>query len=81
MFPIYLQGKSHATALKNLETLYWPVLRTNWQYLSLLVYLNIAFVPPMLRSISSSIISFIWVVYLALKRRRLQEKQAAERSS
>ncbi|KAH8395276.1 hypothetical protein KR222_005218, partial [Zaprionus bogoriensis] len=76
------EGKSHATALKNLEKLYWPVLRTNWQYLSLLVYLNIAYVPPMFRSITSSIIAFIWVVYLAQKRRRLQEKQqAAEKSS
>lgn len=34
-------------AVKNLMTLYWPVLKANWTYLSLLVFINIKFVPPM----------------------------------
>lgn len=34
----------------------------------------------MFRSISMGIISFIWVVFLAQKRRRFQEKQAAANS-
>ncbi|KAL7732055.1 hypothetical protein ACLKA6_015817 [Drosophila palustris] len=71
------EGNSHSTAIKNVEKLYWPVLRANWRYLSLAVYLNIAYVPPMFRSISSGIIAFIWVVYIAQKRRRHQEKLAA----
>ncbi|EDW17247.1 peroxisomal membrane protein 2 [Drosophila mojavensis] len=75
------EGNSHSTAVKNLEKLYWPVLRANWQYLSVFVYLNIAYVPPMFRSISMGIISFIWVVFLAQKRRRFQEKQAAAKST
>ncbi|XP_034108362.1 peroxisomal membrane protein 2 [Drosophila sulfurigaster albostrigata] len=74
------EGNSHAKALQNVEKLYWPVLRANWQYISLLVYLNIAYVPPMFRSISSGIIAFIWAVYLAQKRRRHQEKLTAEKS-
>ncbi|KAH8390739.1 hypothetical protein KR215_001248, partial [Drosophila sulfurigaster] len=77
---LFLQGNSHAKALQNVEKLYWPVLRANWQYISLLVYLNIAYVPPMFRSISSGIIAFIWAVYLAQKRRRHQEKLTAEKS-
>ncbi|EDW80153.1 uncharacterized protein Dwil_GK24419 [Drosophila willistoni] len=74
------EGNSHSTAVKNVEKLYWPLLRANWQYLSLFVYLNMAYVPPMFRSIFMGIISFIWVVYIAQKRRRFQEKQAAEKS-
>ncbi|XP_064541687.1 peroxisomal membrane protein 2 [Drosophila montana] len=75
------EGKSHSTAVETLKKLYWPVLRANWQYLSLLVYLNISYVPPMFRTLSTGIISFIWVVYMAQKRRRFQEKQAAARST
>ncbi|XP_030380259.1 PXMP2/4 family protein 3-like [Scaptodrosophila lebanonensis] len=75
------EGNSHTTAVKNMEKLYWPLLKTNWRYLSLFVYLNMAYVPPMLRSITTSIISFIWVVYMAQRRRHLQEKQAAEKST
>lgn len=43
---VFLQGKSQEAALQNLYTLYWPVLKANWTYLSLLVFINIRFVPP-----------------------------------
>lgn len=42
----FLQGKSQDVALQNLYALYWPVLKANWTYLSLLVFINIRFVPP-----------------------------------
>ncbi|ALC44400.1 CG7970 [Drosophila busckii] len=74
------EGNSHATAVKNVEKLYWPVLKANWKYLSVFVYLNMAYVPPMFRSLFTAIISFIWVIKIAQKRRRLQEKMAAEKS-
>ncbi|KAH8251092.1 hypothetical protein KR026_010278, partial [Drosophila bipectinata] len=79
-FLALFEGKSPQMAIKNVEKLYWPLLKANWQYLSLFVYLNFAYVPPMFRSISMAIISFIWVVYIAQKRRRFQEKLAAEKA-
>ncbi|XP_054735324.1 peroxisomal membrane protein 2 [Anastrepha obliqua] len=69
---------SHEVAVANLKKLYWPLLRTNWQYLSIPVFLNMAFVPPMLRTVTMSIVSFIWVVYMARRRRRLQEKSTGD---
>ncbi|XP_037940190.1 peroxisomal membrane protein 2 [Teleopsis dalmanni] len=69
---------SHKTAVANLQKLYWPLLQANWKYLSLAVFVNMAFVPPMLRTVTMSIVSFIWVVFIAHKRRRLQEKAAAD---
>lgn len=44
---LFLQGKSHVTAVENLHTLYWPILKANWSYLSLFVFVNIKYVPPM----------------------------------
>lgn len=41
------EGNNHDFALKNLCKLYWPLLTTNWKYLSLLVFINVKFVPPM----------------------------------
>lgn len=67
---------THEVAVANLKKLYWPLLRANWQYLSIPVFLNMVFVPPMLRTVTMSIVSFLWVVYIARRRRRLQEKQA-----
>ncbi|XP_014102967.2 peroxisomal membrane protein 2 [Bactrocera oleae] len=66
---------TNEVAVANLKKLYWPLLRANWQYLSIPVFLNMAFVPPMLRTVTMSIVSFLWVVYIARRRRRLQEKQ------
>ncbi|EDV50202.1 peroxisomal membrane protein 2 isoform X1 [Drosophila erecta] len=80
-FLTLFEGKTPSTALKNVEKLYWPLLKANWQYLSVFVYLNFAYVPPMFRSISMAIISFIWVVYIAQRRRRFQEKQAAKEAA
>ncbi|XP_037818265.1 peroxisomal membrane protein 2 [Lucilia sericata] len=72
---------SHQVAMANLEKLYWPLLKANWQYLSLAVFLNMYYVPPMFRTITMSLVSFIWVVYIAHKRRRFQEKQAGDSKS
>lgn len=47
------QGKNQEEALHNLYTLYWPILKANWTYLSLLVFINIRFVPPIVSIIKS----------------------------
>lgn len=41
------EGNSHDFALANLYNLYWPLLKANWRYLSLMVYINVTYIPPM----------------------------------
>ena len=72
------EKNSHEVAVANLRKLYWPLLKTNWQYLSVAVFLNLTYVPPILRTVTMSIVSFIWVVYIARRRRRFQEKQSSD---
>ena len=56
---------SHKVAISNLEKLYWPLLKANWQYLSLAVFLNMYYVPPMvtISTTSSTIISIYLSIY------------------
>ncbi|XP_031638517.1 peroxisomal membrane protein 2 [Contarinia nasturtii] len=68
------EGKSQEAALQNLYTLYWPVLKANWSYLSLLVFINIKFVPPIFRVLIGNLIGFGWVIFLTMKRRKLQNQ-------
>ncbi|XP_055315453.1 peroxisomal membrane protein 2 [Sitodiplosis mosellana] len=68
------EGKSQEAALQNLFTLYWPVLKANWTYLSLLVFINIRFVPPIFRVLIGNLIGFGWVIFLTMKRRKLQNQ-------
>lgn len=68
------EGKSQQQALNNLYTLYWPVLKANWTYLSLAVFLNIRYVPPIFRVLTGNLIGFCWVIFLTMKRRRLQNQ-------
>lgn len=69
-FLTILEGKSPDQALKNLLALYKSVLLANWRYLTLPVFLNFNFVPPMLRVFVSNMIGFFWIIYVADKRRR-----------
>lgn len=69
-FLTIFEGKSPDQATKNLVTMFKPVMLANWRYLTLPVFLNFNFVPPMLRVFVSNIIGFFWIVYLADKRRR-----------
>uniref|UniRef100_A0A6M2DDT3 Putative conserved plasma membrane protein n=1 Tax=Xenopsylla cheopis TaxID=163159 RepID=A0A6M2DDT3_XENCH len=69
------EGKSHSLAYNQLMHLFWPVLQANWRYLSLLVFINIKFVPPMLRVLVVNLIGFFWAMYLANKRRQQNESK------
>lgn len=42
-----LEGKSHDAAVKSMKALYRPILLDNWKYLTLIQYLNLQYVPPM----------------------------------
>jgi peroxisomal membrane protein 2 len=69
-FLTIFEGKTPDQATKNLFKLYKSVLLANWRYLTLPVFLNFNFTPPMLRVFVSNIIGFFWVIYMADKRRR-----------
>lgn len=75
------EGNNHDFAFKNLCKLYWPLLTTNWKYLSLLVFINVKFVPPMLRVLFGNLIGFFWVLFVASKRRKAAEAAAAANKS
>ncbi|CRL02884.1 CLUMA_CG015781, isoform A [Clunio marinus] len=69
-FLTIFEGKTPDQATQNVLKLYRTVLLANWRYLTLPVFLNFNFVPPMLRVFVSNIIGFFWVIYMADKRRR-----------
>uniref|UniRef100_A0A1A9X0I6 Peroxisomal membrane protein 2 n=1 Tax=Glossina brevipalpis TaxID=37001 RepID=A0A1A9X0I6_9MUSC len=73
---------SHEIAFKNAEKLYWPLLKANWQYLTFFVWFNLYYVPPILREFTTGIVAFVWMVYIAHKRRRFEEeRQTADSKS
>ncbi|XP_076386740.1 PXMP2/4 family protein 3 isoform X1 [Megachile rotundata] len=65
---ILLQGNTHNDAYKQLKKLYLPVLTANLKYLTVLQYLNLKYVPPLLRVLVVNLIGFFWAIYLAQQR-------------
>lgn len=41
-----LEGKTHGSAIKQLERNYWPILQANWKWMSIIQCINLSFVPP-----------------------------------
>ncbi|KAH0954700.1 hypothetical protein HN011_006847 [Eciton burchellii] len=62
------EGKPHRVAYAQMQKLYLPMLIANLKYLTLLQYINIKYIPPMLRVLIANLIGFVWVIYLATKR-------------
>lgn len=62
------EGNTHNDAYKQLKKLYLPVLTANLKYLTLLQYLNLKYVPPLLRVLVVNLIGFFWAIYLAQQR-------------
>lgn len=67
------EGKSHKEACKQTEKLYLQAVITNLRYLTLLQFLNIRYVPPMLRVLVVNFIGFVWAVYFATKRANISK--------
>lgn len=70
-----LEGKSQQQAAKQLSQLYWPVVISNWKWFSVLQFINFTFVHPMLRVFVANLIGFVWVVYVARKRRQARDQR------
>ncbi|OAD62773.1 Peroxisomal membrane protein 2 [Eufriesea mexicana] len=62
------EGNTHKDSYKQLKKLYWPVLTANLRYLTLLQYINLKYVPPVLRVLVINLIGFFWAIYLAQQR-------------
>lgn len=71
---------SRKAATKNLMLMYKKVLLANWKYLSLPIFLNFKYVPPMMRVLMTNIIGVFWIIYLANKRRMAKRKADEEKS-
>ncbi|KZC13271.1 PREDICTED: peroxisomal membrane protein 2 [Dufourea novaeangliae] len=71
------EGNTHNDACIRVKKLYLPVLLANMKYLTLLQYLNLNYVSPMIRDLVVNMISFFWIVYLALQwSKEAKSKQA-----
>ncbi|XP_063983582.1 PXMP2/4 family protein 3 [Diachasmimorpha longicaudata] len=70
-----LEGKSHEDSYKNMQKLYLPILLANYKYLTLLQFINIRFVPPMLRVLVVNLIGFLWAIYLTSARSKASNKR------
>lgn len=75
------EGKTHEESCKQLKKIYWPVLAANIKYLTLAHYLNIRFVPPMLRVLSANLIGFLWSIYLAQERAKAAKERGNKKWS
>ncbi|CAK9812478.1 Peroxisomal membrane protein 2 [Anthophora quadrimaculata] len=62
------EGNTHNDACKQMKKLYLPVLMANLKYLTLLQYINLKYVPPVLRVLVVNLIGFFWAIYLAQQR-------------
>ncbi|XP_033224964.1 peroxisomal membrane protein 2 [Belonocnema kinseyi] len=71
------EGKSHEASRDQLKKLYWPTLTANLKYLTLLQYINIRFVPPVLRVLFVNMVGLFWSVYLANQRAKLAKDKSA----
>ncbi|XP_050095023.1 peroxisomal membrane protein 2 [Anopheles aquasalis] len=69
--------KTHDEAIINLVTLFRSVLRGNWKFLTLPVFINFNYVPPMLRVLFANIIGFCWILFLSAKRRKAEQRRQA----
>ncbi|XP_055843670.1 peroxisomal membrane protein 2 [Episyrphus balteatus] len=75
------EGNTHEHAVQNLTKLYEKLLKTNWIYLSIPVFLNMNYVPPIIRTLTFNMISFVWVIYLAGVRRRFELKKKSDEAT
>ncbi|KAF4523916.1 hypothetical protein B566_EDAN012267 [Ephemera danica] len=64
------------TPLFQLLSLYSvSVFEDNWKYLSLFQFINVTFVPPMLRVLFGNLLGFFWCIYVARRRKLLAERR------
>uniref|UniRef100_U5ENI4 Putative conserved plasma membrane protein n=1 Tax=Corethrella appendiculata TaxID=1370023 RepID=U5ENI4_9DIPT len=74
------EGRSHEDGVNQLIDLYKKMLLTNWKFLSLPLFLNFKYVPPMLRVLVTNLIGFCWIIFVANKRRKADQKRRQESS-
>lgn len=71
-----LEGKSHATALSELQTLYWPLLMDNFKYLTIFQCINFGVIPQSVRVLYTNLIGFFWVIFISYKRVKAAQKKS-----
>ncbi|XP_024883630.1 PXMP2/4 family protein 3 [Temnothorax curvispinosus] len=69
------EGKPHQVACAHMQRLYLPTLMANLKYLTLFHFINIKYVPPMLRVLVVNLIGFAWIIYIANKRAKVSKEK------
>ncbi|XP_055384933.1 uncharacterized protein LOC129614384 [Condylostylus longicornis] len=72
------EGADHKTSEDKTKKLFMSILTANWMFLSIPSFLNIYFVPPMLRVLMTNIIAFVWIIYVSKKRAKKQNDSAKD---
>uniref|UniRef100_A0A1B6LWH3 Peroxisomal membrane protein 2 n=1 Tax=Graphocephala atropunctata TaxID=36148 RepID=A0A1B6LWH3_9HEMI len=79
MFALYmltrLEGKNHNQAMSQLIAIYWPLLKANWMWVTILQAINLRFVPPVLRVLFNNLIGYVWTVFLSHKKRKADSRR------
>uniref|UniRef100_A0A1B6JPE0 Peroxisomal membrane protein 2 n=1 Tax=Homalodisca liturata TaxID=320908 RepID=A0A1B6JPE0_9HEMI len=80
MFALYmlarLESKTHNQAMSQLIVIYWPLLKANWLFVTILQALNLKFVPPLLRVLANNLIGYVWTVFLAHMKRKVDSRRS-----
>ncbi|KAK7593025.1 hypothetical protein V9T40_007777 [Parthenolecanium corni] len=71
------QGKSHKEACKERDELYWTLLKANLHVLTLVQFVNLKYVHPMLRVLVGNLVGFFWIIYFAHKKQAVSKAAAA----
>ncbi|XKL63970.1 hypothetical protein PGB90_006334 [Kerria lacca] len=72
-----LQGKSHKKACKERDELYWTLLKANLHVITLIQFINLKYVHPMLRVLVGNLVGFFWIIYFAHKKQAASKADAA----
>ncbi|KAK6641865.1 hypothetical protein RUM44_013583 [Polyplax serrata] len=69
-----LEGRAHQYSFDNASVTFPSVARANFKYLTLLQFINIYFVPPVLRVFVSNLIAFFWIIILSYLRQKKKQQ-------
>ncbi|XP_064612381.1 peroxisomal membrane protein 2-like [Liolophura sinensis] len=64
-----LEGLGSDVAIQKIRDTFWTALKMNWRIWTVFQYINVNYVPLQYRVLVTNMVSLIWTVYIAAKRR------------
>ncbi|XP_062514979.1 peroxisomal membrane protein 2-like [Corticium candelabrum] len=63
-----LEGRGFAAAWQSVKDLLWPALKMSWKVWTVVQAINLKYVPVEYQVLFTSLVSFLWTIYVALLR-------------